>query len=71
VPQHATDPAVALPISGDTSSCMPCGLRVSRIWINSTAAPTVTVMASRSILMLSKLVNRIWVPSDAKHPFNE
>ena len=71
VPQHATEPAVALPISGVTSVCMPCGRRASRSRTIVTAAPTVTVMASRSTLMSRKCRSKTCVPVVAKHSFNE
>ena len=71
VPQHATEPAVALPISGVTSVCMPNGLRTSRIRIIVTEAPTVTVICSGSTLTWLKWLNRICVPSETKHAFKE
>src|SRR5215211_1804334 len=71
VPQHATEPAVALPISGVTSVCIPNGLRTSRIRIIATEAPTVIVICSGSTRTWLKWLNRICVPSETKHEFNE
>ncbi len=64
VPEHATEPAVALPISGVTGSSSRCGRRAWRMSSRVAPAPTV-IDAGGSTTQERNASIRTWVPPSA------
>ena len=70
VPQQATEPAVALPISGNTSSCSLRALSLRPISIRRAPAPTMTSPLFGSPISLKWLMPTA-VPAVAAHSLSE